>query len=423
MGSRKIKEVARGGLDRGGHFLMEDFYKDEKNWLFPEVQQIGGGALDNMTEAEEFLRGILTADPDKPIVVNFSGGKDSLTCLALTEKVLRSLNDPRRPIVATATTGYDLQEYYPWLDYLKSVMFPRFTWLAVKPTPFVSYAVEILGLGKPPTNMPNMRQCNGRWKQNPLKLSANIINRDFGVDRISICGTRAEESSRRLKRLEKDGRAGKISGVQLIQPLGWITARTLWSWLEDNLEELTGVSYDRLKQYYSDKGRDGCWVCSYHKDWTTLTPFQAWVQQYQKQVWDDARGNPEVFPLAPKEPGKKYAPVWLTPYVSKSCRAPLRYRKQWYADVKAAQERFGEVWIKPVHEDFIKEIWNYQVTYADDHGELAGVKHWNHYREEYLPKMLNPYLYPLAFDQKVAKDGTIYDTLKLGEVDFYNKVG
>ena len=402
---------------------MEDFYNNSNNWLFPEVQQIGGASpLDNMTEAEEFLVAEFDRDRERPIVVNFSGGKDSLACLALAVKALKRLNDSRRPTILSSLTGYEQNDFWPWLDYLKTTLFPRFKWLAVKPTPFTSYIVETIGVGKPPVNMPNMRQCNGRWKQYPLQLGRKILTEKWGARYLSIVGTRAEESPRRRKRLEADGRLGSISGIKLCQPLGWITAATLWAWLEENIEGLTGVSYDRLQQYYADKGRDGCWLCSYHRDWSTLSPFQAWVQQYQKTIWEQAVADKTLFPLAKRDKQEKINAVWLTPYVSESCRSSIDNRKKWFEEIIAADKKYGEGLIKQVHIDFIKEIWNYQETYAADYGHYSGMKHWNHYREDYLPKMLNPYLYPIAITSKTCADGTVVDCVKKGEVAFYNEV-
>ena len=398
---------------------LEDLYKDKKNWLFPEVYQIGGSSpLDDINEAEAFLINELERDPSRPVVINFSGGKDSLGCLALTVQALRRLNDKRRPTILSSVTGYEQNDFFPWFEYLKTALFPSFNWITVKPTAFTSYVVETIGLGKPPVNMPNMRQCNGRWKQYPLQLAKEILTAENGKY-LSIVGTRAEESPRRRKRLEADGRLGSISGAKLCQPLGWITAATLWSWLNDNLEDLTGVKFDRLQDYYSNKGRDGCWLCSYHHDWSTLSPFQKWVQEFQAAIWE--KDNNDIFPKLSTK--KKHVAHWLNDHATLSCRSSLENRKQWFEEVVAADKRFGENYIKPVHIDFIHEIWNYQETYIDDYGLHAATKHWNYYKSDYLPKMLKPYLYPIAFKQKTRRDGSVIDCVNKGEVLFYNKVG
>ena len=395
---------------------MDDYYDNEKNWLFPEVNK---EPLDDMSEAEGFLASEFEKAKEKPVVINFSCGKDSLACLALATKVLRRMNDKRRPIILTSITGYEQNDFAPWFDYLKSVLFSRYDWLCVKPTEFTSYIVETVGLGKPPVNMPNMKQCNGRWKDYPLHLGKKILEEKYG-EYLSVTGVRAEESFRRRSRLEVTGRVGDISGHIFYQPLAWITTKTLWAWLEENLEEYTGVSFDRLKDYYANKGRDGCWLCSYHYDWSDLTPFQRWVQEFQAAVWDEATKT-NLFSIHKREPGeKKHTAVWLTPYVTHACRSDIEKRREWLDKILEADRKFGEGFVKQIHLDFIYEHWNYQERYKDDYGRYAAMNHWNHYKEDYLPNMLKPYLYDIAFTHKVTGNGKKIDYIRKGYVEFFN---
>ena len=392
---------------------MDDYYDNEKNWLFPEVNK---EPLDDMSEAEGFLASEFEKNKEKQIVIGFSCGKDSLATLALATKVLRRMNDKRRPIILTSITKYEQKDFAPWFDYLQSTLFPRYNWLCIKPTELTSYIVETIGIGMPPVNMPNLRACNNRWKVLPLRLGKKILKEKYG-GYMTLSGLRAEESFRRRSRLEESGRASIISGDLIYQPLAWITTKTLWAWLEENLEEYTGVSFDRLKDYYATKKRDGCWLCSYHNDWSDLTPFQRWVQGFQKEIWDEAD---IVFPTEKKDPGVKRRVIQLTPYATRGCRSSLEDRKKWFDKILEADKKFGEGYIKQIHIDFIHEIWNYTERYKDDYGQYAGVNHWNHYKEDYLPHMMKPYLRDVAFVTKTTKSGKVIDNVRKGIVEFFN---
>ena len=397
---------------------MENDYKKRENWLFPEVNPYID--KDDFREAFEFLKAeVSNTPPSSPIVVNFSGGKDSLACLALAEKVKEELNDNRELIILTSLTGYEDFFFNNWFKYLKKALFPRFNWLTVKPPLIVSYSVETLGLGKPPIEMPQMSQCNGRWKQAPLDFAYKLIPKN----RVEVCGIRGEESPKRAERLIRYGRVSYFCSKYLTSPLGYISTPTLWAWLEKELFKYTGVEFAKLQEYYKYKKRDGCWLCRYNKTKENLTPFQAWVQDFNKKVWSERTEGGYYKQLEINNYQQmKYKRLKLNDYTTATIRAPLSWRKKWLKEVLEAECFYNETFLTKTHLDLIREIWAYSERYKNDFGELAGMAHWNHYKNDYIKYMINPYLRSLAFEEKTLKDGKKIDVVKKGELVFYNKI-
>ena len=388
---------------------MLEIYNKTDNWLLPEAQS-GTADLSEVSEAIEFAAAQLTKRPGDLPVVSFSCGKDSLLTLVVVSKALEKVGrSPTELTIATAVTGYEDERFAVWLDYLRSVLFPRFNWTAVTKNPIASYAVETLGLGMPPTNMPNLRHCNLRWKGAPLEfLRRQILDDNGGGDTINFSGTRAEESRRRADRFKEQGRLNIIGGTPQVSPIAFVSSATLWKYLEGNLDSI-GVDYSRLVEYYKGKTRDGCWVCSYGKE--ELVGFKLFVRNYQKEAWDSGVWE-SIDDL----------PAGWSPTIYRSARVRLEKRKQFYNEIVTAAEGFGcrSQFFTPLIEDFIAESWRFTEQFIDRGAEWAGVRTWNELKDEYQPA--KPYLHDLTFYTKTTKSGRRVDYLHPGAIFFKNKL-
>ena len=387
---------------------MRDFYKQDSNWLFPEVRTSPSN-LEEVEEAISFTVSELEKEPSAKPVVSFSCGKDSLLTLLVTTKALEKLGRPRSDLyILTAITGYEDNRFSDWFSYLQESLFPSFNWLATTKNPLCCYANEVLGLGFPPTSMPNLKMCNGRWKAYPLSLSFNIL-KEKGFKRLHINGTRAEESKRRADRIKKDGRKAWVHDNYYLTPLAWVKTSTLWDYLERELGSI-GVEFSKLQEYYKGKGRDGCWLCGYAKE-EPSDVFQAWVRYFQAKTWAEHVKNPIWL-----DRKKDDRPLNIT------ARASLETRKRLYKEVTENAERLGlrDKYFTPLTEDFIAESWRFTETYLEEGAEHAGVRFWRLKESEYKP--LKPYLKDLAFYQKPLKDGTPVTHLRKGRLVFDNRV-
>ena len=348
-------------------------------------------------------------------VVNFSGGKDSFLTLCVVMKALERIGRPERPVLISSFSGYENNDFRPWFNFLLEGLYRRFPSIVVTKNVLASYSCETLGLGFPPTYMPNLRQCNSRWKVLPIDTGYDEIKKRNPGGIVCFAGTRAEESVRRAHRFAAKGRAHEIgTGHFLIQPLAWVKEANLWPYLSANMEEITGVPFAALSDYYATKTRDGCWCCSYCRE--VLPPFQRFATDYARQAWENRAAY--GWETETKEEAKIKRPV----YAAKCMRFSLEGRKRAYKDITEAAERFGvrDEYFTPIIEDIIAEEWNYCEYFADRFGKFAGMRHWNAFKDEYLSIMKKPYLLPEVFTITKKKNGGEYHAFKKGNIFFNN---
>lgn len=179
---------------------------------------------------------------DKPILVSFSGGKDSLTVLILVKKALDKLN--MKFHVLFSNTGVEYPETEAYVNRIVKQM--NLEDRTIKINTFSNFfdALEVFG---PPAR--DFRWCCKTCKLAPLAY----IVRSMGGECVTFIGSRWVESIKRKKQgamWESVWIKGQI-GISPIYDWGTLD---VWLYL---LKE--GVELNPL--YHKGLERVGCWVC------------------------------------------------------------------------------------------------------------------------------------------------------------------
>jgi len=179
---------------------------------------------------------------DSPVLVSFSGGKDSLVTLLLVKKALEPLD--KRFYVLFTDTGI---EYPETISYVERVLRRlKLEDKTIKTSSFTDFfkALELLG---PPAR--DFRWCCKTCKLAPIAYAI----KNLGGRCLTFIGLRGAESAKRKKQ------GAMWEGVWIKGQLGfspihdWSTL-TVWLYLFKE-----GIELNPL--YYKGLERIGCWVC------------------------------------------------------------------------------------------------------------------------------------------------------------------
>jgi len=187
-------------------------------------------------EAIEFIKK-LVEEKKLPVVVSFSGGKDSLTTYLLVEKALG-----KTPILFN-DTGLELPET---VEYVHSFTKKRGLklYIADADKKFIE-ALKIMG---PPAR--DYRWCCKVAKLSPI---AGLVNREFPKGVLSFVGQRALESARRAVS-PRVWRNRWLLKILAASPIQYWSALDIWLYL---MKEKVDVN----PLYFEGFDRLGCWLC------------------------------------------------------------------------------------------------------------------------------------------------------------------
>lgn len=212
-------------------------------------------------EAVSFLRDVRRDYPDLPLVVSWSGGKDSAVASAVAQRAF-----PEERITHVfADTTMELPTTYEYLKRFReeNPATPFVVGLPVRG--FFDLCREI----GPPSHI--QRWCCTTHKAAPLSDVLSAVG--GGSDVLAVCGLRRSESQRR-KAYPRVITQGKIGKQVLLSPLADWTDFDIWVWL------LTaGGALNRAYLYGLD--RVGCAFCPDASDWGDMIGLEAFSDHYR----------------------------------------------------------------------------------------------------------------------------------------------
>jgi DNA sulfur modification protein DndC len=233
----------------------------------------------------------------RPIVICFSGGKDSTCCLQLVIMALKNLPKELLKNRVYVTFSDTLVEPLPLSNYLRDTLVAieegvralelPIEVIALRPSMNDTFFVNMIGRGyKAPTMM--FRWCTERMKIRPINgFIESQVEQNGEV--YLIIGARTEESIARARSLKAHTIEGKIKkhatlkGALTFALIEEWTTEDVWSFLT-NFESPYGTDNRILEKLYEDststntdhvynKTRHGCWVCTVIKNDRSLEAF------------------------------------------------------------------------------------------------------------------------------------------------------
>lgn len=231
----------------------------------------------------------------QPLVIGYSGGKDSTTVLQLIWKALEGLKakDRRKPVFVIASdTKVETPVIVNYIDTTlrlinekaKAASMP-FQAEKVMPTLNNSFWINLIGRGYPaPTT--RFRWCTDRLKIDPANRFIEEKVTQYG-EVIMVLGVRKAESSTRMQLMNtyqvKDHllrRHTSLRGAYVYAPIADFSTKDVWDYLLQNNPSPWGTSNRDLVTLYRNasagecplviddttpscgNSRFGCWVCT-----------------------------------------------------------------------------------------------------------------------------------------------------------------
>ncbi len=219
-----------------------------------------------------------------PLLVAYSGGKDSTVLLALTLNAAKDQAARGEPVPCIIVTHGDTGVEHPMLHQLalremaKARDFGRrhgFQVVAQAAHPALNdtWAVAILSGRKLPTfTNSSSRDCTIAWKRNPMvKLRKHLLARHGRPDSqcpVTLIGTRYEESDSRSVRMTERGETAAVpweqAGALYLSPLAHWTMEDIWAYLGELRAGRQSAYTDGEAVFalYADAGGTSCAVVS-----------------------------------------------------------------------------------------------------------------------------------------------------------------
>ncbi len=233
----------RGAVVKVKHFdepRDAEFIDKEATW--DDVLKANMKALIEKEEkAIKFIREVCEKT-NKPVLISFSGGKDSLAVLLLARKALNNIG--KDFYIIFTNTGVEYPETDDYVKHIISNLNLSHKLIEIKPSIDFFSAVKIFG---PPAR--DLRWCCKVCKLAPL---AKFI-KEIGGECVTLIGLRGIESAKR----KKQGAIWKsfwVKGQIGASPIYEWSTLDVWLYL---IKE--GVEINPL--YYEGLERIGCWVC------------------------------------------------------------------------------------------------------------------------------------------------------------------
>ena len=238
----EIKEMKKGEVIKSYEYI-----KNEKDAKILKSGQTWADVIDannemiqrKVKQSRKILRKAIQIYPNTPIVVSFSGGKDSLCSLLITKE---EINDFK---IIFLNTGVEFPET---VEYTKKIIKK----LNLDSKLIIANAENIFWEVLPLFGMPtrDYRWCNKLLKLNLIK---KVIDEQFENKILTVVGTRKRESRSRYKEKtisENRNVKGQIN-VNIIH--NWTTLQVWIYILKMNIE------FNPI--YKFNFNRVGCWLC------------------------------------------------------------------------------------------------------------------------------------------------------------------
>lgn len=313
----------------------------------------------NIDEARDLIDKLYSTD-NRPWTVGYSGGKDSTLVLQLICEVAKKYNWKNPVFVMYNKTGLEADGSLDELDtQLKSMARIGITTFYNYPRQGDSFWELVCGRGYPAPSR-RLRFCTSYLKLDPWRRRIVQVAKDStakGV--IDVKGTRKEESTGRLKRLEKEGapyrltRFRKQLNIELFPPVANVKTNELWSYLEDLHTFEWGGTVDELKERYLHKqARDGCWICPFCTKEDEIryrcNESQIRVRKFFFALSEDVNKRN----LCTNDRQRERVSEGTA-----SGRFTLEARKELFDFIMNEQEKTGYIYIKPEEIAYIKTCW------------------------------------------------------------------
>ncbi len=277
-GGRKLLRMAGGGAGRPPEVTVYDHSLlamlqgrragRKPQWLVrPERETVNLLALSNgpfIASLEEravsFLQSTASKFHQCPIVVSWSGGKDSAVVSLLTQRAFTGQTIPH----VFADTSIELPSTYEYLAAFRSA-YPCTPILVSAPSASFSDLCQLIG---PPSRI--QRWCCSTQKAAPLSLALRAIGGASPV--LCIAGLRASESTRRANYPEIDAKTKLGQQVQANPILRW-SDFDVWVWT-------LACSVPINAGYRHGLDRIGCAFCPMSSPWSDMIGMVAWPGHY-----------------------------------------------------------------------------------------------------------------------------------------------
>ncbi|MGD9495031.1 MAG: phosphoadenosine phosphosulfate reductase family protein, partial [Armatimonadota bacterium] len=211
-------------------------------------------------EAISFLQDVRREYADLPLVVSWSGGKDSTVASVLAQ---RAFPDERIPHVFADTT-IELPSTYEFLREFRRAN-PAIPFLVGIPArDFFELCREI----GPPSRI--QRWCCTTHKAAPL---TDVLRAVGGNRQVLVVGGLRRTESIRRQRYQRVIDSGKIGLQVLLSPLADWTDFDVWAWTAVSGQPLNGA-------YKFGMDRVGCAFCPDSRDWSDMVASAAFVNYF-----------------------------------------------------------------------------------------------------------------------------------------------
>ncbi|MBF0203947.1 MAG: phosphoadenosine phosphosulfate reductase family protein [Desulfamplus sp.] len=233
-------------------------------------------------EAEQFIRDTIREYKGLPVLVSFSGGKDSTVASHLVMNALGRSD----VLHVFADTTIEFPDTYKYINEFQQEH-PL--------TPFISSRSQLdffetaQSIG-PPSRI--LRWCCTTHKTNPLAKIINSLSPNQGV--LTFDGVRRSESARRSK-YQRITKQHKIVNEILASPIIEWSDLAVWIYMLFH-----GLNFN--KAYKKGFRRVGCLYCPFNSDWSYEITKERYPQKYQRwqtflmeQALRMAHPNPENF--------------------------------------------------------------------------------------------------------------------------------
>lgn len=401
--SSENNNVSQGLVSRLNDPELSQFAKDAV-WKELSAKRVAVLALDEMVmrhhvralaeEAIGYLQSLLVAG--HPLVCAISWGKDSNASLALMLEAMKRVKEAggELPTCYAINSNTELEnpaldEYFEGMEAELGVFCARqglpLEFHQVKPPLTASFHYVTIGRGKLPRFPSMSRDCSVDWKIKPIVKAKKKLPKT-PMDKISVVGTRINESQERAIRMEERGdKAGEIltnqDGDKYCTPIANWELEDVWGLLTfcdqssgNAMYETFVSSFDECIELYKDANGGGCVAALGDKQLNSSAcgaRFGCWAcvatGDTDKSLQSMIESNPE-----------KYG--WMEPIAKlRDWIYSLRYdfsRREWLG--RSIDEQTNHIVLTPDYLDFEtrREMLRYMLTldaeeaeWADEHNE------------------------------------------------------
>lgn len=227
-----------------------------------------------------------------PIVVKYSGGKDSTLLCQLTLEARDRAGSQQKIFVMFNDTTHERPSYVERVERVGKALenLPNVSF--IKTVPPVKYRVLplIIGKGYPAPNF-RFRYCQKYLKIDPTLRAYKGLRDEYGEGQlVAFLGRRKAESINRKTKLEKLNApyycTRIVDGVYEGDPIADVGNDELWQYLNHVGTFVWGDTVEELAEYYKrfDRTRFGCWLCTFQQKERGGTTARDIFREYLREI-------------------------------------------------------------------------------------------------------------------------------------------